>query len=72
MTLILFNDNGDLYSMLTKNQHNVLYNSYVQMKTFINRDSITLATKHVTNTTIFKYMPSNNSHITSKTRRNPV
>ena len=52
----------------------MLYNSYVQPHTHkksIKRDSITLATKHVTITTIFKYMPSNNSHITLYTLRNP-
>ena len=38
--------NGDLYSALTKNQHNALYNSYVQIQTLIKRDSIRLATKH--------------------------
>ena len=37
-----------------KNQHNSLYNSYVQIKTLIRRGSITLATKHTTITTILK------------------
>ena len=37
----------------------------------IKRDCITLATKHATITTIFKYVPSNNSHITLYTHRNP-
>ena len=32
-------------------------------KLLIQRDSKTLATKHKTITTTFKYMPSNNSHI---------
>ena len=44
---------------------------YAQIKSLIKRDSITLATKHVTITTIFKYMPPNNSHITLHTHRNP-
>ena len=35
------------------------------------RYSKTVATKHVTTTTIFKYMPSSNSHITLYTHRNP-
>ena len=35
------------------------------------RDTITLATKHITIITIFKCMPSNNSHITLYTHRNP-
>ena len=35
---------------------NALYNSYVQIKSLMKRDSVTLATKHVTITTIFKYM----------------
>ena len=43
----------------------------VQIKLLIKRDSKTLATKNVTITTIFKYMPSNNSHITFYTHRNP-
>ena len=57
--------------LINKNQHNALYNSYVQIKTLIKRDSITLATKHVTITTMFIYMPLNNSHITLYTHRNP-
>ena len=60
-----------MYSALTKNQHNALYNRYVQIKSLIKKDSITLATKHVMITTIFKYMPSDNSHITLYTHRNP-
>ena len=50
----------------------MLYNSYVQIKTLIKRDSITLATKHTTITTIFKYMPPTTltSHCTH-THRNP-
>ena len=59
-----YNNNGDLWSMLTNYQHNVLYNSYVQTKSLIKTDSITLATKHMAITTISKYMPPNNSHIT--------
>ena len=51
--------------------HNALYNSYVQIKSLDNRDFKALATKHVMITTIFKYMPSNNSHITLHTHRNP-
>ena len=43
---------------MKKNQHNILYNIYVQIKTLIKMDSITLARKQVTVTTIFKYMPS--------------
>ena len=42
---------------VNKDQHNTLYNSYAQIKTSIKRDSVTLATKHTTSTTIFKYMP---------------
>ena len=42
---------------MNKNQHNALYNSYIQIKTLIKRDSITLATKQTTITTIVKYMP---------------
>ena len=56
---------------INKNQHNALCNSYVQIETLIKRDSITLATKHITSTTIFKYMPFNNSYITLYTHRNP-
>ena len=41
------------------------------IKTLIKRDRITLATKHVTITTIFKYMPLDNSHITLYTHGNP-
>ena len=33
----------------------MLYNNYVQIKTFIKRDSLTLATNTIT--TVFKYMP---------------
>ena len=42
----------------------------MQIKTLVKRDSITLATKHITITTIFKYMPLDNSHITLYTHRN--
>ena len=67
MYTLKFNDNNnnneDLYSVLAKNQHNALYCSYTQIKTFIKRDSITLATKHVTITTMFKCMPSTTRYI---------
>ena len=53
---LIIDNNGDLCNVLTKNQHNTLCNSYVQIKTLIKRNSITLATKHTTITTIFKYM----------------
>ena len=48
---------------VNNNQHNGLYNNYVQIKSLIKRDRITLATEHVTIATIFKYIPSSNSHI---------
>ena len=53
---------------VNKNQHNVLHNSYVQIKILIKRDIITLATKHTTITTKFKYMPPTTltSHCTHK------
>ena len=57
--------------LINKNQHNALYNSYVQIKTLSKRYSITLPTKHVKITTIFKFMPSNNSHTILYTHINP-
>ena len=51
----------EILQRVNKNQHNALYSSDVQIKISIKRDSIALATKHVTITAIFKYMPSNNS-----------
>ena len=50
-------------------QHNALYNGYIKIKPLIKRDGITLATEHLT-TTIFKYMPLNNSHVTQNTCKN--
>ena len=50
---------------MNDNQHNALYNSYGQMKSLMKSDSKTLSTKYVRITTIFKYMPSNNSHVTT-------
>ena len=41
-----------------------------RIKSQIKRDSITQATRHITITTIFKYMPSNNFHMTLYTQRN--
>ena len=49
----------------------MLYNSDVQTKTLTKRDNIKVATKHLTIITMFKYRPSNNSHITLYTQRNP-
>ena len=63
--------NGEFDSALTKISTTRFAKSSVQIKTLIKRDSITLATKHVTITTIFKYMPIHNSHLTLYTHRNP-
>ena len=49
----------------------MLYNSDVQTKTLTKWDTIKVATKHLTIITMFKYRPSNNSHITLYTQRNP-
>ena len=61
------NNNGDLYSVLTQ----ISTTSCEQIKTLIKRENITRATKHQTIITIFSYIPSNNSHITMYTHRNP-
>ena len=59
---------GELYGALTKISTTcftiAMYNTF-----FFLRDSITLATKHVTMTKIFKYMSSNNSPITLYTHK---
>ena len=56
---------------MNNNQHNALYNGYIKIKSLIKRDGITLATEHLTTTTVFKYMPLNNSHVTLNTCKNP-
>ena len=56
---------------MNKNQHDALYNSYVQIKTLTERENITLVKKHVTIITIFRHVLSNNSLITLYTDRNP-
>ena len=56
-------NNGDLYSPLTKISI-TRFTIAIQIQTLLKRDSITIATKHVTITTVFDYVPSDNSHIT--------
>ena len=65
------NDNGDFYSATTAISTTRCITATHRIKLLIKRDSRTRATRYVAITTVYKCMPSNNSHITLYTRRNP-
>ena len=66
------NNNGDLNSALTAISTTRFTIAAYRIKLLIKRDSITRPTKYVMVTTLLKYMPSTNSHITLYIRRNPL